>query len=48
MRGRVRNLPHRFPILQHADIWYIPAIRGAPAMLVVTIEIATMARSMCQ
>lgn len=37
--------PHRFPWLQHKDIWFVPAILGALAMLVVVIDIATMARS---
>ena len=48
MRGWVRYWPHRFPILQHGDIWYIPAILGALALLVVAIDVATMARSMRQ
>ena len=37
--------PHRFLWLQHGDIWFIPAILGAAAVLVVAIDIATMARS---
>jgi uncharacterized membrane protein YeaQ/YmgE (transglycosylase-associated protein family) len=37
--------PHRIPGLQHGDIWYIPAILGALALLVVAIDFGTMARS---
>ena len=33
--------PHRFPILQHGDIWFIPAILGALALIIVAVDVAT-------
>jgi uncharacterized membrane protein YeaQ/YmgE (transglycosylase-associated protein family) len=37
--------PHRIPSLQHGDIWVIPAILGALALIIVAVDLATMLRS---
>jgi uncharacterized membrane protein YeaQ/YmgE (transglycosylase-associated protein family) len=36
------NWPHRFPILQHNDVWFIPAVLGALGLLVVAVDLAKM------
>jgi hypothetical protein len=33
--------PHRIPSLQHGDIWFIPAILGALALIIVAVDVAT-------
>ncbi len=38
------NWPHRFPFLQYGDIWFIPAILGALALLVVAVDLAKTGR----
>lgn len=35
--------PHRFPLLNHGDVWLIPAILGSAALLLVAIDLARMA-----
>ena len=37
--------PHRIPNLQYGDVWFIPAILGALALIIVAVDIATMIRS---
>jgi uncharacterized membrane protein YeaQ/YmgE (transglycosylase-associated protein family) len=37
--------PHRIPYLQYGDVWFIPAILGALALIVVAVDVATMMRS---
>ena len=37
--------PHRFPFLNHGNIWVIPAILGSLGLLLVAIDVAKMARS---
>jgi uncharacterized membrane protein YeaQ/YmgE (transglycosylase-associated protein family) len=36
--------PHRFRFLQYADIWFIPAILGSLAVLIVAVDVAKMGR----
>jgi uncharacterized membrane protein YeaQ/YmgE (transglycosylase-associated protein family) len=37
--------PHKFPALHHQDVWFIPAILGATALIIVAVDAATMMRS---
>ena|SRR5713101_1564486 len=37
------NWPHRLPFLNHAEIWFIPAILGSLGTLIVAIDLAKMA-----
>jgi uncharacterized membrane protein YeaQ/YmgE (transglycosylase-associated protein family) len=37
--------PHQIPNLQHGNIWFIPAILGALALIIVAVDISTMMRS---
>ncbi len=37
--------PHRIPSLQYENIWFIPAILGALALIVIAVDSATMMRS---
>ncbi len=37
--------PHRIPSLQYENIWFIPAILGAVALIVVAVDGVTMLRS---
>jgi uncharacterized membrane protein YeaQ/YmgE (transglycosylase-associated protein family) len=37
------NWPHRFPQLHHGEIWFIPAILGAAALIIVAVDIGHMA-----
>ena len=34
--------PHKIPILHYEDVWFIPAILGALALIVVAVDVATM------
>jgi len=36
--------PHRFPVLQYENIWFIPAILGSLAVLLVAVDLAKMWR----
>jgi uncharacterized membrane protein YeaQ/YmgE (transglycosylase-associated protein family) len=38
------NWPGRIPSLHHGNVWYVPAILGALAMIVVAVDLATIAR----
>jgi uncharacterized membrane protein YeaQ/YmgE (transglycosylase-associated protein family) len=40
----IGNWPHRLPALNYADIWFIPAILGAAAVLIVAVDLGMMAR----
>jgi uncharacterized membrane protein YeaQ/YmgE (transglycosylase-associated protein family) len=35
--------PSRIPSLHYQDVWYIPAILGALALIIVAVDVATMA-----
>ena len=35
--------PHRIPNLHYEDVWFIPAILGALALIIVAVDVATMA-----
>ena len=35
--------PSRIPSLHYEDVWYIPAILGALALIIVAVDVATMA-----
>ena len=35
--------PNRIPSLHYAEVWYIPAILGALALIIVAVDVATMA-----
>ena len=35
---------HRFPFLYYGDIWFIPAILGSLAVLIVAVDVAKMGR----
>ncbi len=35
---------HRFPFLHYGDIWFIPAILGSLAVLIVAVDVAKMGR----
>jgi uncharacterized membrane protein YeaQ/YmgE (transglycosylase-associated protein family) len=37
--------PHRIPSLQYENIWFIPAILGAVALIIVAVDVANMLRS---
>ena len=37
--------PHSIPYLQHGNVWFIPAILGALASIIVAVDIATMVRN---
>jgi uncharacterized membrane protein YeaQ/YmgE (transglycosylase-associated protein family) len=37
------NWPHRFPFLNHAEIWFIPAILGSLGLLILAIDLAKRA-----
>jgi len=37
--------PHRIPGLQYGDVWFVPAILGALALIIVAFDVATMRRS---
>jgi uncharacterized membrane protein YeaQ/YmgE (transglycosylase-associated protein family) len=37
--------PHRFPFLSYGDVWFVPAILGSFAVLVVAIDLAKMRRT---
>jgi uncharacterized membrane protein YeaQ/YmgE (transglycosylase-associated protein family) len=34
--------PHKIPILHYEDVWFIPAILGALALIIVAVDVATM------
>ncbi len=38
------NWPSRFPFLQHGDVWFVPAILGSLAVLLVAVDVARMGR----
>src|ERR1700757_2162073 len=35
--------PSRIPVLHYGDVWFVPAILGAAAVLIVAIDLAKMA-----
>jgi len=35
--------PSRIPILHYEEVWYIPAVLGALALIIVAVDVATMA-----
>jgi len=39
----IGNWPHKYPQLHHGDIWYIPAIIGAAALIIVAVDLGHMA-----
>lgn len=40
--------PHRISSLQYESIWFIPAILGALALIIVAVDVANMLRSVRQ
>ena len=37
------NWPHRYPQLHYGEIWFIPAILGAVALIIVAVDLGHMA-----
>lgn len=37
------NWPHKFPQLHYGEIWFIPAILGAAALIIVAVDLGHMA-----
>ena len=38
--------PHRFPVLHYQDVWFVPAILGAAALIIVAVDVAGMMRGL--
>ena len=37
------NWPHKYPQLHYGEIWFIPAILGAAALIIVAVDLGQMA-----
>lgn len=37
--------PHKIPVLHYEGVWFVPAILGSLALIIVAVDVAKMMRS---